>query len=135
MSKIFSSHSVSRPPRRAPRGQATLEMLVAFMELLVVLQLLSILAKDGSIRALAYSDAETREILSQKSLVIGMRLSDLEGRYVGLSGLPHVSINGSNQQLFDSSRRVSVPTLPEIVTGSDGAIYYSYPRQNEEIPT
>ena len=117
------------------RGQATLEMLIAFMELLVVLQLLSILAKDGSARMLGYSDAETRQLLSQNSLIIGMRLSDMEGRYVGLSGLPYVSINGSGQQLTDPSHRISVVTLPQIVTGSDGSVFYAYPRQNEEIPT
>ncbi len=132
--QVDSSRPAPQHAKSPRRAQATLEMLIAFMELLVILQLLSMLARDGSMQMLRYSDAESRQTLSQNSLVIGMRLSDLEGRYIGLSGLAYASINGSGQFLTDSPPRVQVATLPNIVTGPNGAVFYAYPRQNEEIP-
>ena len=116
-------------------GQATLEMLVAFAELLLILQLLAMLAHFGYEQALGFSDAQARQLLAQKSLVLGALCSDGDNSYLNLSTIPHpASMKGTGHLLTNPSQTVSVMTLPGISYNPDtGGILYSCAKL--EIPT
>lgn len=106
--------SASRAPSAPSSGQATLEMLLAFAALLLVLQLLAFLSGFGAKAALGFSDAQNRQLLAQKSLVLGVLCSHGEGSSIRLS-TPHPAfMNGTGHLLTSPDRSVSVMALPKI---------------------
>ena len=118
--------STSRARTALSRGQATLEMLLAFAALLLVLQLLAFLTSFGAKQAFGFSDAQTRQLLAQKSLVLGVLCADGEGSSINLSILHPAFMNGMGHLLANPARTVSVMTLPEVEPNPDtGGIKYS----------
>ena len=118
------------------RAQATLEMLLAFAALLLVLQLLVFLSNFGTAQAQGFSQAQTRQLLAQKSLVMGVLCSDGEGSSLYLSpSIPHpAAMAGLGHVLTSPNQPVSVLSLPAIEPNPDtGGIKYSC--ANHEIPT
>ena len=113
-------HSIRAQPA-SPSGQATLEILLAFAELLLVLQRLVFLARFGHEQALGFSDAQTRQLLAQKSLVLGVLCSDGENSSLNISTSHPASINGTGRLLTNPDRTVSVMILPRIGPSRAGA--------------
>lgn len=117
-----------------PAGQATIEMLLAFMGLLLILQLPVFLASFGYAQQLGFSNAQARQLLAQKSLVLGALCSDGENSSIYLSTLHPAYVNGQGHILANPHQTVSVMTLPEIgLNPNSGATQYSC--EKGEVPT